>query len=441
MDIVKSIKSKHWDNRVKRSGYLQSQAIVCEALSQRTELVRGISIKYDNNIWVKDICLYDDGKLKYFEKQFAKAFQKNKNWPHKIIKFFDAVKPRIKKFLLKLEKTNWADQPVKEVIKTLQEYVDVLYQVQRYYCLAVPLTNYVEKKLIDRPEILADYASPIKKLDIDGFSNSKNPLQEFAWIKSTYNITHKLTKVDIKDEVAHCLAPIKRKKVKIPKEIAHLVKALQIGIYSRNRMKELSQQIWYYFDFLAERLAKDLKITKSDFYQLSHHEVFDSYKNKKLVVSQAEIKRRHQGFVTGLLDNKLIILTGPKVNQLYKFFNDAKEVKQFSGTVACRGKVSGRAKVVNNLKEFGKFKQGDILVTPMTSPDFVVIMKKAKAIVTDEGGLSCHAAIISRELGVPCIIGTKVATKVIKDDDKIEVDANAGIVKIIRKFTDTAKRA
>jgi phosphohistidine swiveling domain-containing protein len=429
MDIVKSIKLKQWDNRVKRSGFLQSQAIVCEALSQKTELIKGISIKYDNNIWIKDICLYDDSKLKYFESQFTKAFQKDKNWPDKIVKFFDVIKPKTKKFISKLENTNWTNQPEKEVVKTFQEYINLLYQVQRYYCLAVPLTNYAEKKLIDWPEVLANYANPIKKLYIDGFNNSKNPLKEFAWVKSTYNIIHKLTEEDIEGEVPH--TTVRQKKVNIPNEIKYLKNALQIGIYSRNRMKELSQQIWYYFDFLAERMAKDLKITKSDFYQLSYHEVFDSYKNKKLVINKIEIKKRHQGFVTGLLDNKLIILTGPKVSQLYKFFNNVNGVKQFSGTVASRGKVLGRAKIINNLKEFSKFKKGDILVTPMTSPDFVVIMKKAKAIVTDEGGLSCHAAIISRELGVPCIIGTKVATKVIKDNNKIEVDANKGLVRII----------
>ena len=58
-------------------------------------------------------------------------------------------------------------------------------------------------------------------------------------------------------------------------------------------------------------------------------------------------------------------------------------------------------------------------------------MKKASAIITDEGGLSCHAAIVARELGIPCIIGTKIATKVLKDGDRVEVDADKGIVKKI----------
>jgi pyruvate,water dikinase len=68
----------------------------------------------------------------------------------------------------------------------------------------------------------------------------------------------------------------------------------------------------------------------------------------------------------------------------------------------------------------------------MTRPEFVPLMKKAIAIVTDEGGITCHAAIVSRELKKPCIIGTKVATQVLKDGDMVEVDANSGIVRILK---------
>ena len=69
----------------------------------------------------------------------------------------------------------------------------------------------------------------------------------------------------------------------------------------------------------------------------------------------------------------------------------------------------------------------------MTRPEFVPAMRKAAAIVTDEGGVTCHAAIISRELGKPCIIGTKVATKALKDGQYVDVNANHGIVKVVDK--------
>jgi len=86
---------------------------------------------------------------------------------------------------------------------------------------------------------------------------------------------------------------------------------------------------------------------------------------------------------------------------------------------------------VNNVNNLSKFQSGFILVTPMTRPQFNYCLNKAKAIVTDEGGILCHAAILAKEFNIPCIVGTKIATEVLKDGDLVEIDANKGIVKKI----------
>ena len=100
------------------------------------------------------------------------------------------------------------------------------------------------------------------------------------------------------------------------------------------------------------------------------------------------------------------------------------------GTVAYRGKVTGRVKKVLSKRDL-KNLSGKILVTPMTSIRFIPFLQKVRAIVTDEGGIACHAAIIARELKKPCVIGTKFATKFFKTGDLVEVDANKGIVRKI----------
>jgi pyruvate,water dikinase len=74
-------------------------------------------------------------------------------------------------------------------------------------------------------------------------------------------------------------------------------------------------------------------------------------------------------------------------------------------------------------------RDGDVLVAPMTTPDFVPIMKRAAAIVTDNGGLLSHAAIVSRELGIPCVVGTRSATKSFRDGEVVDVDGASGVVK------------
>ena len=77
--------------------------------------------------------------------------------------------------------------------------------------------------------------------------------------------------------------------------------------------------------------------------------------------------------------------------------------------------------------------KGDILVSIATDPDIVPAMKKAAAFITEQGGVTSHAAIVAREMKKPCVIGTKIATKVLKDGDLVEVDATRGIVKILNK--------
>lgn len=108
-----------------------------------------------------------------------------------------------------------------------------------------------------------------------------------------------------------------------------------------------------------------------------------------------------------------------------------KNIKLITGTPAASGQAVGRVRVVLGPKTFAKFKPGDILVTEMTRPDFVPIMRQAAAIVTDEGGLTSHAAVMAREFGIPCVVGTKIATQVFKDGDKVEVDAVKGIVRLV----------
>ncbi len=92
------------------------------------------------------------------------------------------------------------------------------------------------------------------------------------------------------------------------------------------------------------------------------------------------------------------------------------------------GVARGVVKVIHNISELDKIEKGDVLVTRMTSPDMVVAMEKSAAIVTDEGGATCHASIVSRELGIPCIVGTKTATQTLKDGMQVTIDADNGKV-------------
>jgi phosphohistidine swiveling domain-containing protein len=104
---------------------------------------------------------------------------------------------------------------------------------------------------------------------------------------------------------------------------------------------------------------------------------------------------------------------------------------ELKGMCGQKGHARGRVRVIMDAHNASDFNEGDILVTGMTRPDYLSLMKKAAAFITDEGGITCHAAIVARELKKPCVIGTKIATRVLQDGDLVEVDADNGIIKII----------
>ena len=98
------------------------------------------------------------------------------------------------------------------------------------------------------------------------------------------------------------------------------------------------------------------------------------------------------------------------------------------GLAASPGVASGKVKIINSMDDLSKIREGNILVTKMTNPDMVISMQKASAIVTSEGGVTAHAAIVSREMGIPAVVGTRNALEVLEDDMEITVDGSNGKV-------------
>jgi excisionase family DNA binding protein len=150
-------------------------------------------------------------------------------------------------------------------------------------------------------------------------------------------------------------------------------------------------------------------------------------------IDEQELNQRSLSFLYAIVDAKHKIFSGKLADREYAkiLHSDDEEVRDIQGSCASQGTVTGEAHVALSPNKAHDIKPGQILVTGMTTPDYVPAMKKAAAIITDEGGITCHAAIISREFGIPCIVGTKYATKYIKSGDVIEVRANHGVIRIL----------
>jgi len=177
----------------------------------------------------------------------------------------------------------------------------------------------------------------------------------------------------------------------------------------------------------ADEISRRSGITKELVANAKFDEIFGLLDGS---ITAEELEKRGKEFHTMYYKNE-----GNKTEIGFKKgrMHEIKEVKKpemFTGTPASMGIAKGKVRLILSDHDFKKMGKGNILVSGMTRPDFVPVMKKAAAIVTDEGGLTCHAAVVSRELGVPCVVGTRIATAVLEDGDLIEVDGKKGTVKI-----------
>jgi len=206
-------------------------------------------------------------------------------------------------------------------------------------------------------------------------------------------------------------------------------------MFWKNQRLDLMFKSDYLMRPLYTEIADRIGLSYLEFVHLTLDEIKQSFRSSGLSVSKEEIQRRIRGYSIWSEKGKIFLTSDKKKFPAVKKEksvgkNDSqKKDDVLKGTVAQPGKVTGVVRLVFELKDLKKIRKGDVLVTTMTRPEMMIALEKAVAFVTDEGGMLSHAAIVSREMGKPCIIGTKIATEVFKDGDMVEVDANKGIVR------------
>lgn len=281
----------------------------------------------------------------------------------------------------------------------------------------------------------------------------KDHLEEFAWIGNmNYNgrywdetdLIERLKPmidddIDIKIKEINDLREKRKnrikesiKKLNLGKDEIILIESIRELVYFRSYRLDVVFRSEYIIKNLFEEIANRLNLSIQDLNYLFYWEITDFLEGKE--INKEFIEKRKKNYALNYRNGKLEVLYGKDIDKLAEEFKEeAEKVKEIKGSAASQGKVKGTVKVIHHISDLSKVKEGDILVATMTKPDYIIAMEKAVAFVTDEGGITCHAAIISREMNKPCIIGTKFATKVLKDGDLVEVDAETGVVKILKR--------
>lgn len=215
-------------------------------------------------------------------------------------------------------------------------------------------------------------------------------------------------------------------------------RSLFAAMRQANHLLDYKKQIFTILHWKAEafykEIAKRLGITKDLFQYYLPEELCEALVNNKPLPKKV-LQDRYNNSVALCVNGKTWFTSLGKADEYIKQYlkKDDGGEKILNGIIASSGNYAGMVKVVNGAAELQKVQSGDILVASMTTPEYVPAMRCAGAIITDEGGVMCHAAIVSRELGIPCVVGTKNATKFLHDGDMVEVNANHNSVRIIKK--------
>lgn len=403
-------------------------------------LVEGLRIKYTE----------DAKELANYEKQF---FVDGENYLG---------------FAKEISKINFKNLLNSEILSLFNKYLDFRNRYSVFAWSAFILNNYVadhatvilekyikknnkekdRQKFIDtlfKPEKLAavlQLQHEVEKISKKLTDKQFNSLYErFKWLSCLDIQNEPLTKQEFRSQIKSFSKIPSINTLSFEQLIAQLkpsardleyLKMTKKFVYIKDARDDFRRESVFYAGVLYKEIAKRLTISVLDLSFLQESEITQYLSGKKNDFSKT-IKLRKEGFIIYLdKNNKLVCLSGNDINQTLHTFNLLpQEVTStiVSGRSASKGKGVGKVTIITGVKDLKKMKKGNVLVAVTTHPDYVAAMRIASAIITNEGGITSHAAIVSREYGIPCIVGTRNATQILHDGDMVEIDADNGNAK------------
>ncbi len=355
---------------------------------------------------------------------------------------------------------DWLEVLIKKDLQTLAvspEKISHYLKVLTTICTpsySADVIDKVTKIAVNLEQFSTGSGSEVKRREPAISRTLKRLEQKYHWINNNYHHVEYLNAEHFYREAQKVLEEAKKKKttvtallshhtqesVRTKQEQSHLLQTLSLHKSTRSALKlaELFA-IWkdmrksgvciamYYYDLFLKEIAQRTGYSLDDLQFLIFYEIkplwFDKINLDKVIRARREL------CFNVVTPKGYFIVEGNEAKKYFEKAGEEAHMGELRGMVACSGYVKGVVRVIRKTEEMRSFREGEILVTNQTTPEFVPIMKKCAAIITEQGGITSHAAIISRELKKPCIIGTKIATSILHTGEVVVVDANKGIIR------------
>ncbi len=381
--------------------------------------------------------------------------------------YLDSLKKKLEKdgrsfleFIEKIEAGDpgvWSDEDLLRNYTAYKEwYIELNYPIGMLIIMGIePLVKEVQQFITGQKDFEAIIKSPelpyILAYEMDilkgSIKDAEQLQKKWSWIPFDYygagewGLDHFIAELKKKKD-AQRLAYLsqyqditKRQQAEILKKYSCnvqqqlFVKALQDMNFIQDERKRIVMRSHPFFQkYLIREFERRAGIPKEELWLMTPEEIEKALQGKKkdhsqrIVSCALEIKKGAYKVLEKIPSCLATKIAGQPVQDTIK------------GISASSGVAKGPVRICVGSRDTALMKDGEILVAPCTTPDFIVGFKKAVAVVTDEGGLTSHAAVVSREMHLPCIVGTQNASEVLQNNDIVEVDATKGIVKIVKRF-------
>ncbi|HCC23385.1 TPA: hypothetical protein DF272_04405 [Candidatus Falkowbacteria bacterium] len=354
------------------------------------------------------------------------------------------------KILWKAEKIRLADLSNEQLWHWFKKFEEIFNQLIVLFTVIdeYNFSNFEEKimgelkELADDPEkvflVLTEYKKKI-------ISNENSYIFKQTLMEVADNLSDKIDFSDLKNlfhEENNDIAEKKWliKQLKLTGWVLSGVETLALVKYWRYKLRLTYMPAVVYLDFLMIMVFGRLGLIPLDGYYYFSEEIERIIFQKSPKLTVQELKRRKNGYFVVYEAGKTQVFWGQEARKKRDSLIKEKQTggREINGMLVFPGNVRGKVLLLsytrpeNHAKKIKQMKGGEIIVTEMTRPNLLPALKKASAVITDEGGITCHAAIICRELKIPGLVGTKTATEIFKDGDIIELDGNNATARIIK---------
>lgn len=419
------VKKYRWERWLDRSSNAFMISLFSDSIKRQVIRKTGVDAEYSISVYQGGVCYESPIIRKAFVQEVHRYLRRGGSVARVVRRCERLEQAGAKKIRTMNRNPNF------DVHNKLKIFKKILSEVNSYVWLTYGLQDILTERLTasaafknlgDVQNFIREVSSPSKptahmlfERQLAGRRSLRKVWEDFSWLKSRdgFSPGFSLTELRTSRKILNSRKVFQPVNQKIPPQLRSKVREIRQLVYLRSLRGDMRAKFIFLMRPILKTIARTYHLKFEDLEFISIDDLIAGVPRK---YSPSTTFVQHRGRMVTY--DRFLITPNTSIRGV-----------TVSGTIAYQGIARGRVIIVRSASDLPRVKTGNIFVAQQTFPAYILALRRASAFVTDEGGITCHASIISREMHKPCIVGTKHATKVLKNGDFVEVDAERGIVR------------